>query len=152
MPSQDSTPQTYMVRNRHILTEANEWIDCSQDEIDAAISKRNEWAKQKNEAQQTIFTNPNGKSIRSVRPKQRGLLLIYPLDPSAISEDKQISVFPDGDKRRFGKPIIGYAISFPESNSIGELEDVVEYMVNQTYINEELDGYRQEEELENDAT
>jgi hypothetical protein len=150
IPSQDSTNQTYVVRNRHILTESNEWIDCSQAEIDAAIAMRNEWEKQKDGEQHDIFTDPNGKSIRAIRPKQRGLLLIYPLDPSASRDDKSISVFPDDDNRRNGKPIIGYAISFPGSNSREDLDDAVEYVVNQIYLKEELDGYRMEEELNND--
>jgi hypothetical protein len=46
--------------------------------------------------------------------------------------------------------MIGYAISFPGSNSREDLDDAVEYVVNQIYLKEELDGYRMEEELNND--
>lgn len=61
---------------------------------------------------------PNGRVVREVRPKQQGLLLIYPLDPSSV----QGAADPD-------MPIIGVALSFPTSDSaLG-----IEYVVNKVW-------------------
>ncbi len=144
-PDQDSTSQTYIVRNRHILTESHEWLDFSDAEREAAINKRNEWERSKNGDKAKNYTEPNGKSVRAVRSKKCGLLLIYPLDPRADN------LFPAGDVRSNGRPIIGFAISFPGTNSRSDMEDTVEYMVNRVFIQEELEGYSKEEELNGHA-
>jgi hypothetical protein len=57
-------------------------------------------------------TTPGGTFIRQVRSPERGLLLIYPLIP----EDN-------------GPPIVGFGISFPDSDKAQS----VEYVVNNTY-------------------
>lgn len=49
-------------------------------------------------------TVPSGQGIRYARPKERGLLLIYPLDPATA--DMELDT-----------PIFGLAISFPESDT-----------------------------------
>ena len=138
-------PQTYIIRNRHILTESHEWLDFSDAEEEEATAKRNERERQKYGERARIYTEPNGTSVRAVRPKKRGLLLIYPLDPAAAE------LFPKGDERANGKPIIGFAISFPGTNSRSDMEDTVEYMVNRVFIQEELEGYSRDEELNGNA-
>jgi hypothetical protein len=62
----------------------------------------------------------SGRFIRSVRSPKKGLLLLYPLDPSEV-----IPQFTS-------VPIIGHAVSFPLSEQI----ESVEYMVNTTYWQE----------------
>ncbi|WP_289137779.1 Z1 domain-containing protein [uncultured Brevibacillus sp.] len=57
-------------------------------------------------------SQPSGPYIRAVRPKNKGLLLLYPL----------ITSFSE-------KPVIGYSISFPKSHKSVEIE----YLVDTTY-------------------
>lgn len=57
---------------------------------------------------------PSGKGIRYARHKSKGMLLIYPLDVSGISQDKR----PD-------EPLVGVAISFPESDTAKDISYVV---------------------------
>ena len=64
---------------------------------------------------------PSGPCIRAVRPKSRGLLLIYPLDPS--------KEFTAGKLRTEVYPVIGWAVSFPDSKTTLS----VSYRVNNVY-------------------
>ena len=62
-------------------------------------------------------TTPDGRAVRAVRPKENGLLLLYPLDPNRAN-------FEPG----FGgweKPIMAFAASFPASSN----SEVVSYAV-----------------------
>ena len=63
-----------------------------------------------------------GPSIRHARPSTRGLLLIYPLDPSKAGLGAG------------NRPIIGLAVSFPYSSSL----DAIDYRINNTYWEQEL--------------
>ena len=60
-----------------------------------------------------------GKASRGKRPKQRGLLLLYPIDYTGRAD---------------GNPIIGFAFSFPESSTA----ETVDYVVNKLYWEQEL--------------
>ena len=62
-------------------------------------------------------TTPGGREIRQARPKTRGLLIIYPLDPKYAG-------LPEGSP-----PVIGVAISFPK----GENVDEATYTVNNVF-------------------
>ena len=150
-----STDAVYVIRNRQLLTEAHEWIDFSEKEITAAIQKRNE-VEQQNPNASMPYTEPIGWSVRATRPKTRGLLLLYPLNPAVSKNDENdpsgvISIFPEGDARRQGNPIIGCVMSFPGTNSREDMEDAIEYLVNQTYVTEEWLGYQEDEELNSNA-
>lgn len=52
---------------------------------------------------------PNGPAVRRVRPRSRGVLFLYAIDPSLAG--------PDGDLLPDTPPVIGFALSFPASNS-----------------------------------
>ena len=74
-------------------------------------------------------TRPGREDLRaeSVRPKTHGLLLIYPLDPTypKIKEcGRERLVLDEGVK-----PVIGLALSFPESNTARPIS----YVVNNVY-------------------
>lgn len=74
---------------------------------------------------------PNGRIVRELRPKSRGLLLIYPLrQPEIVPEDKELSrpAEPTGLDPN-GPPIIGLAFSFPTSETAVR----VEYRVNRVW-------------------
>jgi len=60
---------------------------------------------------------PGGKEIRQCRPKTRGMLLLYPLDPQHASLSAGST------------PIVGMAISFPKSDTATE----VTYTVNNVF-------------------
>lgn len=61
-------------------------------------------------------------SIRRARPRERGLILIYLVDPVEAELDQ------DSD------PIVGIAVSFPYSENAEEIE----YVINNTYWEQEL--------------
>ena len=52
---------------------------------------------------------PNGPAIRKVRPKTRGVLFLYVLDPALAGIDSGLA--------ENGPPVVGFALSFPTSNS-----------------------------------
>lgn len=130
-PDDKSRPDTYYIRNRHIITGSDEMLDLTEDEYKRALAGTiAEWtAKEENKRSAEAPSRPSGPYIRAERAKTRGLLLLYPLDPQA--ED----LFPDGDVRRTGNPVIGYALSFPGTD---RPEEAVEYIVNPVYWKEEL--------------
>jgi hypothetical protein len=84
---------------------------------------RDAWTVDRGRSRRDIPPNePEGKDIRKIRPKSRGVLLIYPLDPDGKSEEG-----------RQGLPITGFAISFP-----GNPDDKkVAYIVNNVYYQQE---------------
>ena len=73
---------------------------------------------------------PNGPSIRGQRPRERGLLLLYPLDATKAYPEGHVRSFPDDFP-----PIIGFAISFPRSDTA----PTVDYVVTKTYWQMELE-------------
>ena len=52
---------------------------------------------------------PNGPAIRKVRPRSRGVLFIYVLDPNLAGTGSGVA--------KDGPPVVGFALSFPASNS-----------------------------------
>jgi hypothetical protein len=54
-------------------------------------------------------TAPSGRQVRIARPKTRALLMLYPLDPTNAHMGEEV------------KPIIGLAISFPNSDTAAEI-------------------------------
>ncbi len=65
---------------------------------------------------------PSPTSIRLHRPRTRGLLLIYPIDPDASCWD------------HYAEPVIGLAISFPSNPDAR----AIDYVVNKVYEDEYL--------------
>ena len=54
-------------------------------------------------------TVPSGKAIREVRAKDRGVMFLYVLDPALAG--------PDSGLMEQSPPVLGFALSFPASNS-----------------------------------
>ena len=118
----DATQDTdlYILKNANILNPPDQHIDFTDEERERALSKTIEaWNEGKSRAK-NIPNEPSGPYIRSVRPPEKGLLLIYPLDNNLITLK---------EKKFTNKPIIGFAISFPK----GLRDEVVEYQVNTRY-------------------
>jgi hypothetical protein len=104
---------------RRLVSPTDEQIDLNDAEKAAALALAVErWQNDKRPSKpKDPPTAPGGKEIRQCRPKSRGTLLIYPLDP-------QHAAMPTG-----GPPIIGIAISFPKSDTATE----VTYTVNNVF-------------------
>ena len=74
---------------------------------------------------------PNGRIVRELRPKTRGLLLIYPLSPplsAPTRKGEDSSIEPTG-LAVDSAPVIGLALSFPTSDTATS----VEYQVNKVW-------------------
>lgn len=71
---------------------------------------------------------PNGPAVRKLRPKRRGVLYLYLLDPSLAGEN---SCLPND-----APDVLGFAISFPVSSSGAR----VKYRVNNVYWEQEYGG------------
>jgi hypothetical protein len=78
------------------------------------------------------YERPNGRVVRVMRPREKGLLLIYPLwPPTKVKEREGRPEEPTGLQEK-GTPIIGVALSFPSSNTaLG-----CEYRVNRVWQSE----------------
>ncbi len=104
---------------RRLVSPTDEQIDLSDEEMAFAVALAvANWHidKRPSKAKEPP-TAPGGKDIRQSRPKKRGMLLIYPLDP-------QHAGLPEGSP-----PVIGLAISFPKSDTATE----VTYTVNNVF-------------------
>lgn len=118
----DKTPETdlYMLANSNILNPPDQYIDLTKDEQNQALCETVEaWSEGKSRAKK-MPVEPSGPFIREARPKNKGLLLIYPLDHNLVRDDG--NKFSD-------KPIIGFAVSFPK----GSRDEKIEYQVNTRY-------------------
>jgi hypothetical protein len=117
-PANTEDARKYTIRS--LVSPSDEARDLNEAEKDEALritieNWENNKSKKKPEAKPV---RPGGREIRKVRPKQRGLLLLYPLDPAKANLDLDF-------------PVIGIAISFPESDTAEEIS----YTVTKTYQN-----------------
>jgi hypothetical protein len=71
---------------------------------------------------------PNGPAIRKVRPRERGVLFLYAIDPALAG--------PDAGLPTDAPPILGFAVSFPASDTGVR----VKYRVNNIYWEQEYGG------------
>jgi hypothetical protein len=76
-------------------------------------------------------TRPYGRVLRALRPRMRGLLLIYPLIPPEEAGACEISPIHKTGLDRHGDPVVGVALSFPASDTVLG----VEYRVNRVWDN-----------------
>ena len=109
----------YKMNKSNILSPEDEQIDLEDTQKETAFELTLQ-AWKDGTAKRTAKKEPiraSGPFIRSVRSPQKGLLLLYPLDPS--------EVLPQFTSM----PIIGHAVSFP----LSEQAATVEYTVNTTY-------------------
>ncbi len=89
-----------------LLSPADETIDLSPEEwLEALDLTKKEWKPKSSEDKTPVV--PNGPSIRIIRGKyhrDRGLLLIYLLDPNNVTP-------------KISHPVVAFGVSFPASNS-----------------------------------
>jgi hypothetical protein len=100
----NSDNDIYFLRNSHLISPNDEFIDLSQEEYDYAMKLTLD--KWRIDAKDGSPKYPNGQIVRNqIRNADNALLLIYLLDPKGTN-------LPDESD-----PIVAYAISFPKSNS-----------------------------------
>lgn len=94
-------------RHEQIDISADEWKKCDEERISRGISPVD-----------PVLRNKSGKYAREARPRKRGLMLIYPLNPtvfqSRINDVNWKFRTPDTEFR-LSEPLIGLALSFPSS-------------------------------------
>ncbi len=105
---------------RRLVSPSDEWIDFSDEERSAAWARWDDLLKDNGRERPDKAAIPSGPAIRAARPKERGLLLIYPL--CGIST-------PGSYGLKKGEDVIGFAVSFPGSHTTRQ----VEYRVNSVY-------------------
>jgi hypothetical protein len=117
---------TYSIRR--ILNPPDEWLDFARSEVEELIRESvDEWSKGDRKANEP--TRPSGKVIRKRRAPERGLLIIYPLEPVSADDIEEaatrgVTIGTD--------PIVGFAVSFPTS----ERAEKVEYTANLRFLAE----------------
>lgn len=121
-PQDAPTGDRYVIKR--LVSPPDEAIDLTEDEYARALTRtRDNWQANPRRSRRTTPPDaPGGEAIRAIRPRSRGLLLLYPLDPVFPSP-------PVGDI-----PIVGFAMSFPESADTS----AIEYVVNNVYWEQEF--------------
>lgn len=119
-PNSKLDSKRYVIRR--LLNPIDEAKDLTKSERDHALSQTQlSWEKSTRKNKSNNPPNrPGGHEIRSIRSKERGFLLIYPLDHILAGIDSDV-------------PIMGIAMSFPDSKTAVEIG----YTVNQTFYNAE---------------
>lgn len=117
-----SGQQTYALIKGHIIDPTHEYLDLTTSQINQALHTMKTDTERRRRSDDDP-KKPSGPYIRSIRKKERGLLLIYPLDPHTAGIGPETAI-----------PIIGLAFSIPESNSAVK----VEYKVNNIYWEQEF--------------
>ncbi len=100
---------------RRLVSPPDEWIDFNEGERKAAMEKWEELLAESDKTKPEKAKVPSGPAIRESRPKERGLLLVYPISGQ-------------GKKGKYEKAI-GFAASFPGSKTTRQ----VVYQVNSVY-------------------
>jgi len=119
-PYPDEQARTDRYTIRRLVSPADEQIDLTEAEKINALNKTVEkWKNDKRPSKsEEPPTTPGGMQIRHSRPKTRGMLLIYPLDP------KQVDLPKDSPEA-----VIGIGISFSRSDKATEIS----YTVNNVF-------------------
>lgn len=99
---------------RRVLSPRDELIGLSKADIATAIDRTRERRRDPTKEVKV----PSGVVVRGMRPAERGLMLIYLLDPQ-------------GYEQWVDRPMVGWAISFPGSESSVETEYLVNEIWNQ---------------------
>lgn len=105
---------------KRLVDPSHEYLDLTEQQIAAALEITiNLWqvSTRKNKSTEPPSA-PGGKGTREVRDKRNGLLILYPLSDIERSTSTSAS-----------KPIMGIAVSFPDSDTAKEIT----YVVNNVY-------------------
>jgi hypothetical protein len=115
-------PDRYVIRR--LLAPRDEGIDLGLEAYETALNETiREWQADSRGRGRNPPAVPSGPSLRRQRVAERGLLLLYPLEPTHVQGDL---------------PVIGFGISFPAS----EKARAVHYRVNNVYWQQEIEDLR----------
>lgn len=117
-----SSPSDHLSIKR-LVSPRDESIDLTNEEYTEALNRTiSEWELNKGKSKRkTAPDEPNGISIRNIRNRKRGLMLIYLLEPPP-------------DKEYAEEPIVAFALSFPGNPN----DKKVTYVVNNVYYKQEI--------------
>ncbi len=118
---------------RKFVSRSDELLDLSDAERADALKRTiDAWERKDPEKRsENRPTDASGPFIRDVRPKKRGLLLIYPVqfyERRTPNEDPDVPVPAE-------RPVFGIALSFPSVSG----DDGIMYRVNNTYWQQEFE-------------
>ena len=114
-------PDANTLTIRRLISPSDEWIDFDDSEKNYAIEKWAELRATQGKDALRPGDMPSGPAIRSVRPKERGLLMIYPI---CYDDEKAGRYGLDA-----GQEVTGFAVSFPASATTRQ----VRYQVNSVF-------------------
>ena len=117
----DGVDRHTVYRIRRLVNPSDERIDLTDDEVEQALrhTRQRYRTNQGGSRYRTEPRSPGGREVREVRDQCNGLLLIYPLREADAE----------------GLPFIGFAASFPASDT----DTPIEYFVNSVYWQEEME-------------
>jgi hypothetical protein len=113
----DKTNQRFTMKR--LVDPSHEYADLNKDEWDSALDLTVQYwerSERKNKSENPP-TTPGGTGVRRCRPKKKGLLILYPL------------LNMDSTATKSAEPIMGFAISFPRSDTAKEIS----YTVNNVF-------------------
>jgi len=120
-------PSKYAIRR--LVSPSDEKTDLSAAEREQAKQATiRKWEAEDEATRGERPSDPSGFFIRQVRPADRGLLLVYP-----VELHKEEAPIDNGS----GKPLIGIALSFPAAGM--GTDDGIEYHVNNIYWEQEFE-------------
>src|SRR5262249_13679896 len=96
---------------KRVLNPPDEWIDFSSADRDEARAKAVEEWKQDPGKRKTEPDEPSGLVVRRSRAVERGLLIVYPIEPPTPYREDALR----RGRALTERPIIGFAASFPAS-------------------------------------
>ncbi len=135
----NSDENIYFLNKSRIASPTDELIDLPKEVYNEAKKRTDERALAKGKKTATAY--PNTQIVRNeLRSPLNPLFLIYLLDPTGVKDKNGNSYPKDSD------PIAGYAISFPKSKQVSDIEFAVHEQLLEYYNNQESE----EEELEDD--
>jgi hypothetical protein len=126
LESKVTTDGTYSIRR--ILSPSDEWSDFTDDEVEFLVAESID-AWKRGDGGKTEPKVPSGRIVRHHRAPQKGLLVLYPLEPVT---PEQVDKAAERGVTLTDQPILGFAVSFPDS----ERAEKVEYTANRVYLEE----------------
>ena len=122
-------PDRYSIRR--LMSPRDEAIDLDEEAWSAALNETRRAFHEdagRDRSRTEPPDTPNGPAIRKIRPRTRGVLFLYVLDPALAG--------PDSGLADQGLPVAGFALSFPASDSGVR----VDYKVNNVLWDREFGG------------
>lgn len=132
----------FLIKNHIVGNQQDEFVDLDSDILKLALNRTLKFAKEKGKDWDKTYPSP--KIVREeFRSKKTPLLMIYPLNPkyANVLDDNNNIVDGSVEYNEADSPFIGFAISFPHTdsgvaisyavNQIGDFADTEEYFENE---------------------